>query len=339
MAHMIENYIGIVNAEHRKPWWDGMAIDGTCQYVNRPMLAEEVLAGLGADKWTIEKVPAKHNDIIIPNQHHVIRREEGKADKILSRKTVADGYKVFQPVESMNILDSLAGPGNLLQYNTAGTLDNGRRIFMTALIESLTFEVLRDDPVQLYLVIYDGWDGSTCLSYLRSGVRVVCQNTMNQALGSNTGHVKIRHTKNAQVNLDEARKALDISVKHSEEFREAMDYLARKKVGEAAFADFLEEYIPVPEEKAEGNNRSHTMAVNQHAKLWDAYDNPIGGDIPGFMGTGWHAYNAVTQHFSHAATSKKTKNGDTEASRRQSSLWFGTAASKTKRALDLLLAA
>ena len=339
MAHMIENYIGTVNDTYRKPWWDGMAIDGTCQYVNRPMLAEEVLAGLGADKWTIEKAPAKHNDIIIPNQHHVIRREEGKADKVLSRKTVADGYKVFQPSESMSILDSLAGPGNLIQYNTAGTLDGGRRIFMTALMESLTFEPIKDDPVQLYLVIYDGYDGSTTLSLLRTSVRVVCQNTANQALGSNTGHVKIRHTKNAKVSLDEARKALDISVKHSQEFREAMDYLARKKMGEAAFADFLEEYIPVPEEKAEGNNRSHTMAVNQHAKLWDAYDNPIGGDIPGFMGTGWHAYNAITQHFSHAATSKKTKNGDSEASRRQSSLWFGTAASKTKRALDLLLAA
>jgi hypothetical protein len=87
--------------------------------------------------------------------------------------------------------DELIGSGRVkCAYETAGSLFNGRRVFM---LVTMPKGRIVGDEYQPYLCLSNAHDGSACLQVFLTGIRVVCNNTLQAALNTAKRKIAIRH--------------------------------------------------------------------------------------------------------------------------------------------------
>lgn len=306
--------------------WHGLG-----NIVDCDLLSEEAIvqAGLG---WEVEKRP-----IQIPftgEDVDYVQPEEWLAtvrmDRLSVLGIVSPRYKIVQNREAFKFMDEVAGPKRLLQYSTAGSLAGGRKIWMLATMENLTFEPVKGDPVEPYLLLANGHDGKFDLSVCWTSVRVVCQNTLMMALSSTRRKISIRHTGDLEAKKSQAQDVLGLTKKVVDHNAELLKHLAQKQMDQAKLDEFLKNLIPDPEDGVA------TRAQNVRQRLDSLFDVGPGTEIPGVRGTAWAALNAVTAYTSHVRAVRGEKD---EAERRLDSMWFGTAATLNQRAIDLLVTA
>lgn len=91
---------------------------------------------------------------------------------------VTDRYKVIQNREAFDFTDALLGSG--VRYETAGTLQEGRKVWLLA---RLPHEyIISGERISPYLVFSNTHDGSGAVRVAVTPIRVVCNNTLNLAL-------------------------------------------------------------------------------------------------------------------------------------------------------------
>jgi phage/plasmid-like protein (TIGR03299 family) len=112
-------------------------------------------------------------------------------------------------IEAFSFFDSIVG-GDGIQYETAGAMGAGERIFITAKLPSY-IKVGKDDLIEQYLFLTTSHDGFGSITAAFTPVRIVCQNTLNAALRNHSNSIKIRHTANAKDRLEQAHKVMGIS--------------------------------------------------------------------------------------------------------------------------------
>jgi len=100
--------------------------------------------------------------------------------------------------------------GDGIQYETAGALGKGERIFITAKLPDY-ITVGGNDLIEKYLFLTTSHDGFGSITAAFTPIRIVCNNTLNAALRNNTNAFKIRHTVNAKERLEEAHKLMGIT--------------------------------------------------------------------------------------------------------------------------------
>lgn len=318
--------------------------------VKHALTAEDAIVAAGLD-WDVglQEMVAKYDmdgsEIPIPNNFAVVR-DDTKA--VLS--VVGSKYSPIQNKECFGFMDAIAGPERLVQYNTAGSLHGGRKIWLLAELTNLTFEPVPGDVVKPYLALIKGHDGVTPLTSFFTSTRIVCQNTANMALSTarknKDAMVKIRHTQTAMNKVEEAQRILGLAVERAEEYSEVMQSLAKKQLTPWDWNAFLESLFPLPElEEGKETSRALTIATKRHDQLTELFEAGLGTDIPGVRGTAWGAYNAITEFTTHHAqtrTGLDKSDPRFERARNESLLsssWFGTGAKLNKKALDLLIAA
>mgnify|MGYP003120460720 CR=1 FL=1 len=315
--------------------------------VENALTAEEAIVAAGLD-WTVglQDMYANYDktgeSIEIPNNFAVVR-DDTKA--VLG--VVGNQYTCFQNAEAMTLLDQVAGPGRLVQYHTAGSLYDGRRVWLLAKLTNLTIEPVPNDRVDLYIVLIKGHDGRCGVKVFFTPVRVVCANTMgfalNQARSDKTAMVNLKHRKNIFSKADEAQKILGLAYKQGEHWSDVMNSLAKQQINTAQWEDMLDLIMPLPE-LADGKetSRALTLATNRREKLTELYESGVGTDIPGVRGTAWGAYNAVTEFTTHHASVRTGVDKDSpgynraRAERLLDSSWFGSGAKLNERALEVL---
>ena len=86
---------------------------------------------------------------------------------------VTDRYKVVQNEDAFAFTDQLLGEG--VSYETAGSLQNGRRIWMLAKLPQRY--IISGDEIEPYLVFMNAHDGTGAIKAAMTPIRVVCQNT------------------------------------------------------------------------------------------------------------------------------------------------------------------
>ena len=117
---------------------------------------------------------------------------------------VGKDYEVVQNVDAFSFFDSIVG-GDGIQFETAGALGKGERIFITAKLPDYMI-IGKDDFIEQYLFLTTSHDGYGSITAAFTPVRIVCNNTLNAALRSCSNSIKIRHTANARERLDQAHK-------------------------------------------------------------------------------------------------------------------------------------
>jgi phage/plasmid-like protein (TIGR03299 family) len=270
---------------------------------------------------------------------------------------VSTGYRVFQNAEAFDFLDAIVGDG-LARYETAGALKGGRRVWLLARMPR-EVRVAGDDVVHPYLLLTNSHDGSLALRMIPTTVRVVCQNTLNLALGRARGGegLTIRHRDSLDGRVQEARSKLGILTQRVERFGEEARQLAACPLTDRQARDYFEQFFPtrpaapaapspVPteglldaileaqqgqtalvDELLANHREEQTRTERRNARilegLLEGYHSPANAQL-GIAGTAWAAYNAVSGWADHESTVRGRSELE-RADNRLNSIWFGSA--------------
>lgn len=143
-------------------------------------------------------------NIEVPNYYATVRSD---TEDVLG--VVGKDYEVVQNVDAFAFFDAIASSDGI-QYETAGALGKGERIFITAKLPGY-IKVANDELIEKYLFLTTSHDGYGSITVAFTPIRIVCNNTLNAALKNCSNSIKIRHTANAKGRLEEAHKVLGIA--------------------------------------------------------------------------------------------------------------------------------
>jgi phage/plasmid-like protein (TIGR03299 family) len=226
-------------------------------------------------------------------------------------------HRSIQPAQSMGFLQELVDDGHVI-IESAGALDGGRRIFISCLLPQ---DMVVDadgiaDHVQLYVVVFDRFDGQGQFQAVVTPWRPRCKNTERLGLKEAVTRWTVRHTTNALARVEEAQKTLGLAGKYAAQFVAEETALAQAKIKadefEALMADVWER------DKATESKKSATVADRREDQLrtgFDAYSAELGS-------TAYAAERAVTDWLDHTAPRRVT--GDKMAAARATAAFLGT---------------
>ena len=283
MAHLLEQYGDMASfASLREPAWHGL---GTV--LDHEVTTSEMLDAAHLARWNV-----RLEDITLPGRSHrdffaVTRTNpfDGQADVL---GVVGERYKVVQNEDLFSFADNLLDGG---RWETAGSIKNGTVVFGSlALDREIVLDPSgADDKVNTYLLVHTSHDGSLAVQASVTPVRVVCQNTLNMALGGVKQSYKIRHTQTVQGKVAAAREALGIAHKYLDAFDTEAREMFEQSITDAQFFDIISTVYPKPEVDAKG---SMTKWENKIDVLNDIY---FGQTCENIRNTAWGAYNALTE--------------------------------------------
>ena len=120
---------------------------------------------------------------------------------------VSDRYKIVQNQEAFSFTDELLGEG--VRYETAGSLQNGRKVWLLARMPHEY--IISGERITPYLVFFNSHDGSGAIKAALTPIRVVCQNTLNLALSTAKRSWSMIHTGNIQGKIQVQRTCSMVS--------------------------------------------------------------------------------------------------------------------------------
>jgi len=262
-----------------------------------------VAAGLD---WDTLKVPLFTKEgREVPGAHATIRSDDG-----FIFGTVGDVYTVLQNRDAFRFFQPFLDTKQV-SIETAGSLYDGAVVWILAKLAG-NLEVTFGDQVDKYLCLSHSHDGSRKLNVFGTGVRVVCQNTLNLAMGSKETRFfgSMRHTKTMETRLDSVRediaRANHLFLLEVEKYR----FLAGKDVTPAKQAEYFRKVLGLPE-----SGDLPTKSANRLNRLVELAETSPGADLKSAKGTWWGALNGVTYFQSHEYGRSQDARLD--------SLWFG----------------
>lgn len=239
--------------------------------------------------WKVEQFPISANGNEIPEYFANVRMDTNEALGVVKSR-----YKIVQNNEAFDFVDGVVGNGEVeCHYETAGSLFNGRRIF---LLVRLPDKNLLGDDIENYLFFTTSHDGSGSLTAGISNVRVVCNNTLQMALEGAKRIWKCRHTASIEEKKKEAQIALGMAVEYMSKMDDTATEMARKIINEEQFFRTL--FDKNPTQIAE-KNKMRTISM-----IHDIYHEK--DDLQNFKGTAWGIYNAVADFVSNTAPFRST---------------------------------
>jgi len=310
-----------------------MANDNMMYVGKRPWhgLGTEVLGAatahealLAADlNWEVEKRDLFTTDarsvIQVPSHKAIVRVDTNEPLGVATSR-----YHCIQNEEQFALMDAVVGSKEA-KYHTAGSLQNGRLVWMLAQLNE-TLNIAGKDAVEQYLLLHARHDGTGSVAFLYTPVRVVCANTLQAALQNAKVAFRIRHTSGYKAKIQEAREALGFAHKYFDAFAEAAERMAK-----APFTQVQMEALAAglfPSKIVDGEEVTSTKAKNSRDKMLELYED--GAGIAPFRGTAWAAFNAVAEYTDHHRTARGGDEG------RLASVWFGSSATMKQRAFGMI---
>jgi len=269
MAHEVETmfYAGAV------PWHGlGTRVEGLLN-------SSDAIQAAGLD-WEVEKRPLftqdeNENHIPVPDKYAVVRKTDNQVLGVVGGR-----YHPIQNREAFEFFDEVVGE-KLAIYEVAGSLKKGRVIWILANLQG-RIDVVGNDPIDKYLLLFNSHDGSKALGVMFTPIRVVCNNTLNCAL-RRTKHVYyIRHTPNYRDRVREAQEALRLADNYYNTLSEYMKAFASKPVTVEITRNYVEKLLPLPKSKREKIVERHK---EYRQTLMQLIETGRGTDIKGVRGT------------------------------------------------------
>lgn len=242
--------------------------------------------------WTVDQHPVFADGNEIAGYKANVRSSDGKCLGIVSNR-----YKVVQNVDAFSFTDSLIGGD--VRYETAGSLNGGRKIWLLARLPETEICGDKTDP---YMVFSNTHDGTGAVRVCMTPVRVVCNNTLNLALGSAQRAWSVRHVGDISAKLNEARHCLDMANQYMGELGIEADRLANKTVTDERLKQILDELFPANDDMSDIQKR-HVQRIKDEYMV--CYFAP---DIAKFRGTAWGAVNAMSDMVTHNKPHRNTAN-------------------------------
>ncbi|NJO41256.1 MAG: DUF932 domain-containing protein [Cyanobacteria bacterium CRU_2_1] len=288
--------------------------------LEKPPTTTEAIVQAGLD-WQVIEEPVYRQDISQSEPTLCKKLMRDRDRRLLG--VVKHDYVPLQNQDAFRWFDPLLATGGV-ELEAAGSLQEGKRIWVLAKIRDAEADILNGDWVRPYLLLHNSHDGSTAIWIQFTPVRVVCWNTLSGAAAHRFGDlwqkkaICIPHSIDLQAQLDRVQNLLDLSKREFLFSVEEYRAMAHQELNQ----ELLETYM--------GRVLGIRTPV-QHpdwSQLVENFERGIGNQGK----TLWDAYNAVTEWLDHQR--------GISAIDRLESTWFGSNARlRTKAhqaAIDLL---
>lgn len=215
-------------------------------------------------------------------------RYHPKTNKAEALGVVGSRYTPVQNAEAFGFLNDIADESGAI-FETAGSIDNGRKVFMTMKMPE-GLQIGGVDAINMYLMAWNTHDGSSSFNVLVTPIRVVCQNTLTAAIGSAKQQFIVRHTAGVSGKIQVARDTLKITFKYQQEFEKKAEQLLKQAMTDKDFNTLVEKVFPIKDEESP---RAVTMAETARATVNGLWKAPTQSNI---ANTKWAAYNAFVEY-------------------------------------------
>lgn len=258
-------------------------------------------------------------------------------------------YKPIQNQTAFDFLDTLAGQ-RTLRYHTAGVLGRGECVWILGQLAGTIRVGKTDDTILKFLLFSNRHDGTATATARMTPIRVVCENTLSQAMrGGKDGVVSIRHTGVLENKVAEAQRILGLAVVAYDDLGAMINAAAGRQLNKTQLkAYFNTLYGPGRKRTDEDGDDSgdsgdgskvHGKTQKVLDRLEELFTSSPGNDMPGIKGTAWAAYNAVTYYVDYERPSRVEKDrADRKESVRLDSIMFGDGAKTKIAAWDEMMA-
>lgn len=270
-----------------------------------PPTIEEAIKAAGLD-WTVSTHPStsqvyKDGQLVanIPcNMRTIIRdsdlRKLSEVGPRFQPLQNEDAFKWFQP-----FLDS--GECSL---EAAGSLFEGKKIWVLAKLNKEPMEILPGDEVRKYLMLFNCHSDERSVSASLSPIRSICNNTISAAFSNKaTRLLRAKHTSKIKVNLEAIRDTINIANAEFEATAEQYKLLAKKQINKKDLAKYIKLVFKPKKEEAEEvveneevkeQNESDSRLIEN--KIIALFESGKGTEIPGVRGSAWGMYNTVSEY-------------------------------------------
>lgn len=243
----------------RKTPWDGLGREIAGAVTSKDALR---LAQLD---WCVKSRAVKDSvtGIEIPNWKANVRDIDNSVLGMVSGR-----YQIVQNDEAFAFTDALLGEG--VTYETAGSLNGGRKVWMLARLDGRDIAGEKIDP---YLVFTNSHDGKGSVRVAITPIRVWCSNTLNLALKRAQRQWSCTHTGDINGKLEDARMTIINSEKYLGALKDEFETLKLKKITKDKMFEFTKELLPLDEVrdtvlKANNIERDRELLM----QCWDAPD-------------------------------------------------------------------
>ncbi|KYC35850.1 alpha/beta hydrolase [Scytonema hofmannii PCC 7110] len=317
MAHQFESGFFVAKAA-----WHGL---GTV--LNKPPTTSEAIVQAGLNWRVMEEPIYRQTDVQEQAvlQKNLIRDcDTASAVKPSAYRhilgTVNYDYVPLQNQDAFRWFDSLIEKGGV-ELEAAGSLQQGKRVWILAKIVSTEAAVVPGDWVRPYLLLHNSHDGSSAVWIQFTPIRVVCWNTLSGAAAHRFGDlwkkkaICIPHTLDLQAQLAKVQDLVDLTKREFHFSVEEYQAMANQELNSELFATYTGSVLGIP------SPRMHP----EWNQLLANFENGIGNQGK----TLWDAYNAITQWLDH-------QRGTSDAQRLEST-WFGANAQVRVKAHQVAL--
>lgn len=250
------------------------------------------LAGLN---WKVLQEPVyTENEELIQGYKANVRDTDRKVLGV-----VTDRYKVIQNEEVFAFTDTLLGEG--VRYETAGSLQEGRRVWMLARLPREF--IIGGERISPYMVFSNTHDGSGAVKTALTPIRVVCNNTLNLALRTAKRSWSMIHTGDISGKIEEAKNTLLLADEYMTALGQEFENLRKIKLSEKQVLDYIKILLPMEENYSLLQKRGvEKLRADMKMRYFDAPDLKDVGN------NGYRFVNAVSDFATHSTPRRKTAN-------------------------------
>jgi len=311
MAHLVET-MAYVGAEP----WHGL---GNLLPANQSLDVWAAQAGMA---WLIKEAPVLFNvsdDGGLHVKAHLDTKVLYRSDNHAALSVVSKRYKVVQPHDVLEFYRDLTQVGGF-ELETAGVLKEGRKLWALAKTGQET-RLRGGDRVGAYLLLATSCDGTLCTTAQFTSIRVVCNNTLQMAVGHASGAVKVPHSTTFDPKL--VKDELGLGLSAWERFVGDMKRLADRPIHKFEAMNFLVDVLGDPDVPLA--DQPNQKALQNVYALYAGQG--MGADLSSANGTAWGLVNAVTQYVDHERRARSQDH-------RLDSAWFWQGAALKGKALQ-----
>lgn len=315
MAHELEIINGQASMFYRgeSPWHRL----GTFISPDKKLTSEEAIVAANLD-WTVGTQPLFLADGTLAPANGVVRNDNNKVLGVVGKD-----YQPLQNKDAFRFFDSFI-ESNQAQYETAGALRDGKRIWVLAKINSDLDVVKGNDTLERYVMLSNSHDGTTAVRAGFTNIRVVCQNTLSLAHSSAASKlIRVRHGKNVKDNVEKVAEIMNLANREFEATLEQYKLLANRQINSTDLEKYVK-MVMIGEKKMEANAEAGARILNRIIPL---FEKGRGNDMPEIKGTMWAAYNSISEYLQYE------KGQDEQI--RMDSLMFGQSATILENALKI----
>lgn len=300
--------------------WHGL---GT-RFENPPKTAEDAMRAASLDwKVGLKPVCCMGDGFYyeIPDKKAIVRLDKWGEPGLAPFGLVGNDYVALQNHEAFKFFDPFI-QSKKIEYNTAGALGNGERVWVLVKVEG-DVRIGKIDVIDRYLLLSTGHDGKTAVQVRFTPVRVVCQNTLTLAHSFGNEFAKVYHVPGMRNQLDNVQKSLEDLFKAFEGVESKFESMSQLKLSTQQLDSYLIKLFPDPKRRKGQKDHSYEAALGKviqtRVKAAQLFEKGRGNQQPEIASSLWAAYNGVIELIDHHQSNPSPW-------QRLDSLWFGDGA-------------